>query len=66
MYCLDFCRGTTRACYEEAQLGDITIPPGTQIQLNMVELHFNPELWGQHDPNKFVPERLGIPLFGHN
>ena len=26
----------------------------------MVDLHFNPELWGQHDPNKFVPERLGI------
>ena len=27
------------------------------IQLNMDDLHFNPDLWGKHDPQQFVPER---------
>ena len=61
-YLLSFYRGTTRACTEEAKLGHITVPAGTQVQINMDDLHFSPELWGQHDPNKFVPERYEILL----
>ena len=33
------------------------MPEGMLIQLNMDDLHFNPDLWGKHDPQKFVPER---------
>ena len=53
-------RAVNRQCFEETKLGDITIPKGMGFQFNMHSLHFNPELWGKYDPNKFVPERYRV------
>ncbi len=47
-----------RETYEEMTHGKITIPKGTIIRINMEALHFDPTLWGMHDPQKFVPERF--------
>ena len=53
-----FCiRGMTRKCFEETTYGNLTIPKGMITHVNMNDLHFNPELWGKYDPDKFVPER---------
>ena len=47
----------TRKCFEETTYGNLTIPNGMITHVNMNDLHFNPELWGKYDPEKFVPER---------
>ncbi len=49
---------TTRVAYEEMTFKDITIPKGMSVIINMEDLHFNPEFWGTHDPQRFVPERF--------
>ncbi len=47
-----------RETFEEMTYKNITIPKGTVIRINMEDLHFDPSLWGMHDPKKFVPERF--------
>ena len=48
---------TTRYCYEEVTYGNVTIPKDIKVHLNMADLHYNPDLWGAHTPELFVPER---------
>ena len=47
----------TRKCFEKTTYGNLTIPKGMITHMNMDDLHFNRELWGKYDPDKFVPER---------
>ena len=50
--------GVNRVASEEMTYGGVTIPKGMIVQVNMEALHFDPALWGKHDPRKFVPERF--------
>ena len=50
--------GVNRVAAEEMTHNGITIPRGAIVQVNMDALHFDEELWGRHDPKKFVPERF--------
>ena len=50
--------GVTRHSFEQMIYEGITIPKGMDIHIDMEGLHFNPELWGKYDPQKFVPERF--------
>ena len=49
---------TSRLANEEMIYKGITIPKGANVRINMEDLHFNPEFWGKHDPQTFVPERF--------
>ena len=53
-----FPAGITRHAFEEMTYEGITIPKGMNVHIDMEDLHFNPVLWGKHDPHKFVPERF--------
>ena len=48
---------TNRRCFEEVTYGNVTIPKDMTVHLNMADLHYNPDLWGAHSPELFVPER---------
>ena len=48
---------TNRRCFEEVTYGNVTIPKDMTVHLNMADLHYNPDLWGAHSPDLFVPER---------
>ena len=61
----NFCRASSRHCYETCQIGGYTIPAGVQIQMNIEAVHMNPDLWGPEDPKKIVPERYTIGLKVH-
>ncbi len=50
--------GMIRVAAEDMTYEGITIPKGVNIHIDMENLHFNPTLWGKHDPQKFVPERF--------
>ncbi len=52
------CVGMMRVAEEETTYEGITIPKGMNVHIDMEDLHFNPELWGKHDPQQFVPERF--------
>ena len=47
----------TRHCHETTQIGQWTIPAGTQIQMDLESVHMNPEHWGPEDVTHCVPER---------
>ncbi len=47
-----------RVASEEMIHNGIVIPKGVIVHVNMDALHFDEELWGRHDPKKFVPERF--------
>lgn len=34
------------------------IPKGLVIAVDVLSVHFNPEYWGDVDPNTFYPSRL--------
>ncbi|PON53634.1 Cytochrome P450, E-class, group I [Parasponia andersonii] len=44
-------------CYKETKIGNITIPAGVDLNLPMLLLHHNPELWGE-DAEELKPERF--------
>ncbi|KAL3503048.1 hypothetical protein ACH5RR_037497 [Cinchona calisaya] len=46
-----------RSTYEETKLGEITLPPGVDLVLNVVLVHHDTELWGD-DAKDFNPERF--------
>ncbi|XP_076935974.1 cytochrome P450 CYP72A219-like [Bidens hawaiensis] len=46
-----------RLIHEETKLGDLTLPEGTIVQLNMLILHHDKDMWGE-DVNEFKPERF--------
>jgi cytochrome P450 len=47
-----------RRCIEETEIKGIRIPKGLLISVDVLSLHYNPEYWGQVDPNEFYPLRF--------
>ncbi|KAI8070960.1 cytochrome P450 [Gongronella butleri] len=47
---------TPRIAQQDMYLADVFIPKGTQVNVNMYDLHHNPENWS--DPFKFDPSRF--------
>lgn len=47
----------------DMQVGDKTIPDGTNIWIDVVGMHHDPELWGD-DVFDFKPERFKDDLYG--
>ncbi|KAM0019623.1 putative secologanin synthase [Helianthus debilis subsp. tardiflorus] len=46
-----------RLVHEETKLGNLTLPAGTLIQVNILILHHDKDMWGE-DVNEFKPERF--------
>ncbi|KAI7725923.1 hypothetical protein M8C21_031260 [Ambrosia artemisiifolia] len=46
-----------RLTHEETQLGNLTLPAGTIIQINLLILHHDKDMWGE-DVHEFKPERF--------
>ena len=51
-----------RTCTQTTQVGDVTIPKGAQVAINLQAIHNDPDLWGpepveQLVPGRFLPER---------
>ena len=47
-----------RICNETTQVGNFTIPKGAKVQVNVADIHMNPDLWGPEPVDQFVPERF--------
>lgn len=48
---------TIRRAKAEVQLGDLTVPAGTELLIPIVAIHHDPSLWG-NDANDFNPGRF--------
>ena len=48
----------TRRCTKSTQLKGIDIPEDLLVVVDVLSLHYNPEYWGEVDPNVFYPERF--------
>nr|AHL88984.1 cytochrome p450 3045C1 [Brachionus koreanus] len=46
-----------RRCTKSTLVKGIDIPEDTVIMVDVMSLHFDPELWGPVDPNEFYPPR---------
>lgn len=49
--------GLGRMIHEETTLGNITLPAGSLLQLHMMLLHYDNEMWGD-DVKEFKPDRF--------
>jgi len=49
-------RIVSRDATEDFIIGGTLIPKGTQVNIDIGSLHFNPKLW--HNPEEFIPERF--------
>ena len=49
-----------RICNETTQVGNFTIPKGAKVQINVADIHMNPDLWGPEPVDQFVPERFRL------
>ena len=47
-----------RICNETTQVGNFTIPKEAKVQMNVADIHMNPDLWGPEPVDQFVPERF--------
>lgn len=47
-----------RSCTKGTNIKGIDIPEDTAIAVDVLSLHFDPELWGPVDPNTFYPSRF--------
>ena len=47
-----------RICNETTQVSHYTIPKGAKVQINVADIHMNPDLWGPEPVDQFVPERF--------
>jgi len=45
-----------RSVSRDTPIGPYTIPPGTEVSLNIYSIHHNPKYWD--DPDEFHPERF--------
>ena len=52
---------TSRECNTTSVICGHTIEEGSVIQADMYTIHYDPDLWGPEDPNKFIPERHATP-----
>ncbi|KAK9077436.1 hypothetical protein SSX86_005773 [Deinandra increscens subsp. villosa] len=52
-----------RATHKETQLGDMMIPPGVHITIPIINVHHDPEIWGE-DATRFKPERFAEGVAG--
>lgn len=52
---------TSRECNTTSVICGHTIEAGSVIQADMYTIHYDPDLWGPEDPNKFIPERHATP-----
>jgi cytochrome P450 len=48
----------TRRCTKSTQVKGIDIPEDLLIAIDVLSLHYNPEYWGEVDPNVFYPLRF--------
>jgi len=46
-----------RQAREDIKVDDVTVPNGTNMWIDVVAMHHDPELWGK-DANEFRPERF--------
>ena len=51
-------RAITRRCTKATKVKGIDIPLDTDITIDVLSLHFDPELWGPVDPEQFYPARF--------
>ena len=47
-----------RRCVNQTNIKGIDIPVDTVISIDVLSLHYDPELWGPEDPNVFCPLRF--------
>lgn len=52
-----------RQTREDITVNNLTIPEGTNVWIDVVGMHHDPDLWGQ-DVYEFKPERFDNDLFG--
>ncbi len=52
-------RVINRRCTNHTTVKGIDIPVGTIIAPDVMSIHFDPENWGEVDPNVFYPMRYG-------
>jgi cytochrome P450 len=45
-----------RTCAETTTLGDLTVEKGTHVQVDLLSLHYDKDIWGP-DADQFVPDR---------
>lgn len=50
----------TRKCVQATTIGDLEIPEGMDIQVNMEAIHMDRDIWGPEDTQLYVPERWEI------
>ena len=48
---------TVRKTYKETKIGGITYPVGVVIEMPVLLIHHDPDIWGV-DVHKFMPERF--------
>lgn len=51
-------RAITRRCTKATVIKGIDIPVDTDITIDVMSLHYDPELWGPEDPDVFCPSRF--------
>ncbi len=44
-------------CNETTKVGDVVIPKGAKVYVNIFDIHMNQDLWGPEPVEEFVPER---------
>lgn len=53
-------RFVNRRCTNSTTIKGIDIPEDTVIAVDVLSMHYNPEYWGEVDPNVFYPSRFKI------
>ena len=51
-------RVINRRCTQATIIKGIEIPVDLNIAVDVLSIHYDPELWGPEDPNKFYPLRF--------
>ena len=51
------CSGLIRVCNRDTDVCGYHIPKDCKVQVNMIAIHNDPELWGPEPFDQFVPDR---------